>query len=83
MLCMILNMTTTIIIETKPTMVIGLSRQMEKKYLEIVYTFLMTGAMFSKMNLKPKMKKKEESRKVTAEFLSFMIRMGKKMRNIA
>lgn len=64
-------------------MVIGLSRQMEKKYLEIVYTFLMTGAMFSKMNLKPKMKKKEESRKVTAEFLSFMIRMGKKMRNIA
>lgn len=45
--------------------------------------FLMTGAMFSKMNLKPKMKKKEESRKVTAEFLSFMIRMGKKMRNIA
>ena len=83
MLCMILNMTTTIIMETKPTMVIGLSRQMEKKYLEIVYTFLMTGAMFSKMNLKPKMKKKEESRKVTAEFLSFMIRMGKKMRNIA
>ena len=83
MLCMILNMTTTIIMETKPTMVIGLSRQMEKKYLEIVYTFLMTGAMFSKMNLKPKMKKKEESRKVTAEFLSFMIRMDKKMQNIA
>ena len=79
---MILNMTTTIIMETKPTMVTGLSRQIDKKYLEIVYTFLMTGAMFSKMNLKPKMKKKEESRKVTAEFLSFMIRMDKKMQNI-
>ena len=64
-------------------MVIGLSRQMEKKFLEIVYTFLMTGAMFSKMNLKPKLKKMEESRKVTAEYLSFMIRMGKNMRNIA
>lgn len=62
-------------------MVIGLSRQMEKKYLEIVYTFNDWSYVLKN---EPKAENEEEGRieESYSRILVFMIRMDKKMQNI-